>query len=641
NPHARNMPRSRRFQRAIADVLDNGLSIRESAKEWGVSRQALGPKVAKARQERQDKVERAKAALAEKTGRGPLGLNERRRVPPFEEFDKLYWGNWKCPDCGVHHAMPDFHKEIISAVEGLHRRILINTPPYHSKSTLVTIKHTVYMLCKNPNHRRIIVSESTPFARTFVGAIQNLLTNEEMYEGSLRNLIEDWGPFRSTTGNEKWTDSEFVVAGRVTAEKDPSVLAMGWGKQIYGRRADDIVFDDIATLNNQINPDQVQKMLGWIDKMALSRIGKSGKAIWIGTRVNAGDIYSTLQNRPSYKVIRFPCILDDATEKVLWPEHFPYSQALIHRDEMSAADFQLVYQNVDVPGEGAAFTPEMVEACKDTTITAGQYPHDWRLIAGLDPAGANTRDSGYTALVIVAFDTTTGQRQLVWAENHKAWKSHQVKDRMLELSDAFPIFEWRVEANGLQSQIYQYDQELVRALGLKGIRIAPHYTQGNKWDPQWGVESLAPFFNAGMFTIPWGNAPTQQMFQPLIEQMIGFPMAPLSDLVMALWFADIAVREVLRRDHLPLFDDRHTRRWPNRVRRRRRIVDFHNRAVKPVPLHEQRPGLLSPGQMNYRRMMVGGPTPHSEVRQTPEPERPTFANVAGRVGDRRFGRRRR
>ena len=372
-------------------------------------------------------------------------------------------------------------------------------------------------------------------------------------------------------------------------------------------------------------------MLEWIDKEALSRIGKKGKAIWVGTRVSPGDIYSSLANRPGYKVLRYSCIQDDTNEEVLWPDHFPYDQALIHRSEMRPADFQLVYQNVDIPGLGASFTQEMLDVCKDTSRTVGHYESDWRLIAGLDPAGGN-KDSGYTAFSLIGVDLRTGKRFLVDQVAVKSMKAPQMKDQIISWTERYPLFEWRVENNGLQSQLVQYNTEIIQYLAKKGVRVVPHTTHKNKWDPQFGVESLAPLMTAEMFSIPWGNAPTCKMFQPVIEEFVSFPMGMLSDRVMSTWFADLGCRDLLDRAHLPLFNER--MKVPNRVRRRRHVVDFQGQDVRKVQLKDQRAGHMSRGQWGYRRSTLSTPLPHSEVEEHDEEQGPEFVNVEGRVSDR-------
>lgn len=607
----------RRYERAIKGVLDEGWTISEAARKLGINRSNLSVRVKAARKEREEAERKAAEEMA--AGKRAVWVREERRVGTFEEFFNTYFTNWVCPDCQVHHEMPDFHREIIDAIESNERRIVVNLPPYHSKSTLVTVWHTVYEICRNPNSRTIIVSKSAPFAKSFLHAIKDILSVPELYQDSQRNLIEDWGPFMPESGG--WSEYEIYVQNRTGAEKDPTVLSMGYGGQIYGRRADTIKFDDIATLENQRNPERVAQMIEWLNKEALSRIGKSGQAIWVGTRVAPGDIYSVLTQRPGYKVIRYSALLDEATQQVLWPEHFPYEQVLTHRSEMSAADFQLVYQNVSVPGLHASFTQEMMDEAKDTSRVIGHYLPGWRLIAGLDPAGGN-KDSGATAMVLLAVDLDTGMRFVVDAVSEKGMKAPRMRDLMLEWTDRYPIYEWRVESNGVQSQLIQYNEEIIRALALKGVRVNPHYTTGkNKWDPEFGVESMAPLFSANLVSIPWGNAQAAQRFQPMIEEFVAFPMGITSDLVMAFWFAELGIRDVLQRAHMPLFNERMRRRWPARIKRRARVVDFENREVRPVTLEDQRLGHLTRGQRGYRRMTVGNPSRHSDVQEF-EPEPP-------------------
>jgi len=607
----------RRYERAIKGVLDEGWTISEAARKLGINRSNLSVRVKAARKEREEAERKAAEEMA--AGKRAVWVREERRVGTFEEFFNTYFTNWVCPDCQVHHDMPDFHREIIDAIESNERRIVVNLPPYHSKSTLVTVWHTVYEICRNPNSRTIIVSKSAPFAKSFLHAIKDILSVPELYQDSQRNLIEDWGPFMPESGG--WSEYEIYVQNRTGAEKDPTVLSMGYGGQIYGRRADTIKFDDIATLENQRNPERVAQMIEWLNKEALSRIGKSGQAIWVGTRVAPGDIYSVLTQRPGYKVIRYSALLDEATQQVLWPEHFPYEQVLTHRSEMSAADFQLVYQNVSVPGLHASFTQEMMDEAKDTSRVIGHYLPGWRLIAGLDPAGGN-KDSGATAMVLLAVDLDTGMRFVVDAVSEKGMKAPRMRDLMLEWTDRYPIYEWRVESNGVQSQLIQYNEEIIRALALKGVRVNPHYTTGkNKWDPEFGVESMAPLFSANLVSIPWGNAQAAQRFQPMIEEFVAFPMGITSDLVMAFWFAELGIRDVLQRAHMPLFNERMRRRWPARIKRRARVVDFENREIRPVTLEDQRLGHLTRGQRGYRRMTVGNPTRHSDVQEF-EPEPP-------------------
>ena len=609
------MSKARRFEAGAKLVVHDGWTQTEAAAEVGVSRPRLAEHAKKLRAIQDEKIARAKAeqlAIGTITAAsGPMGLQERRRVGTFWEFSDRYWDRWQCPDCHKHHEDPEFHKEIIDDVLENPKvlRGVVNMPPYHSKSTLITVKHTIYKVVQDPNWRRIILSASAPFAEDFIYQIQNLLTQPSLYEDG-PSLIDDWGPFKSD--DAAWSSRRFYIAGRQSAEKDPTVQALGYGGQVYGKRADDLVADDMATLDNQLNPESVAKMMRKIDQEYLSRIGKTSPAYFVGTRVAHGDIYSILQRRPSYKVLKYPCILDDVSEETLWPDHFGYGHAIVRKDEMGNRDWQLVYQNHDAPGEGAAFSETALDECKDTRRLTGMYENGWILVAGVDLAGG-TKDSGYTCGILMGVDLSTGKRYMIDHFNQKGMRSPVLKDKLLEWCDSYPIYEIRVENNGLQGQLIQYDTELIKKVALQGTKVTGHHTQTNKWDPTFGVESMAVPYGAGLYSIPWGNIQAQRKWQPLIDQLLYFPATP-NDMVMANWFADLGVRDRLKRAHLPMFDQKATERWPSRVKRNRKIIDFSSRTGRQVEDWEQVGSqMTTSGASNYRRLMVGRPTNHEDL----------------------------
>jgi hypothetical protein len=240
---------------------------------------------------------------------------------------------------------------------------------------------------------------------------------------------------------------------------------------------------------------------------------------------------------------------------------------------MSSEQWQLVYQNVDTPGFGASFPPEVVEACRDPERVFGSFDTSWTLVAGLDPAGANSQ-SGYTALVLLGVDMMTGQRHLIDYVNAKQLKAPQLRDQIFDWADRYPTMrELRVESNGLQSQIVQYNQEILTRMTNRGVRVVPHITTGhNKWDPNFGVESMSPLFYNRTITLPAGDLASRNRLRVLEDQLATFPMGRTSDLVMALWFAELGVRETFQRGKAPLFHPR--MKVPNRISKARRVFDF-------------------------------------------------------------------
>lgn len=571
-----NYTTAEKYRLAAEEHIHDGVSQYQLATKYAISRARLNGYI----KEHRAAIE-AKAQAAP-PGAGPLGLQESRRIGTFEEWEKRYFSWQECFDCGVRHEMPWFHKEIAQAIEGPDQRIVVNMPPGHSKSTLISMKHSAYQLCKDPNHMRIIVSKSGDLADAFLGGVKEYFTNRELY-GDGPNMIDDWGPFKSD--DTPWSAHRFFVAGRQSAEKDPSLQALGYGNQIYGRRAHDIVFDDIADVNNQSNPDQVTKMMTWIDKEAASRIAqREGKAVWVGTRVFPGDVYSLLRERQGYQVLEYPCIMDEQNEETLWPEHFPFSVAEIRRAEMTDADWQLVYQQVSVPGASAAFLQEDVDAAKDAERIPGHHLPHWKIVCGLDPAGG-TKKSGYSAFVALAVDLGTGRRYVVDAYAQKGMRAPQIKQKILEWSDQYNPVSWRIEGNALQAQIFQYDTELVQELAGRGIRLENHVTGSNKWDSSFGISSTSPLFAGRLISIPWCGKESAKYFRPFTEQLTSWPMTRTFDIVMAFWFAELGIRQIIKRGHLPLYSNR---RVPRHVAARRMVIDFgSDKGPESIPIEQQ------------------------------------------------------
>jgi transposase-like protein len=634
DPQYRGWSTERRFKRAIELVLDDGISQSEAARRLGVTRARLNERVKAHRVLLAEMAERSRASrLAEIAADTPVDLevgaeappetpvsvdvaqessdrsvsvaNEVRRVPPLSEFVEMYFRNVICTDCEVHHPLPDVHRDMMRHLEDpTCKRLLVNIAPFHAKSQVCTVYDTVQSLCADPNSRIAIVCKTERLAKRFVYQIQRFLTDDSFYEGG-PNLIADWGPFHNPN---QWNQNEFWVVGRQGVDKDPSVSAYGLGAQIYGYRFDKMKFDDVADLKNQKNPEMVADQFLWATQECASRVGKRGKMQFIGTRISLGDIYSHLEKLPGYRIVRYPCIVDEEGRQTVWNDHFGYEAAVRQRDSMSMVQFQLVYQNVEMAGLGASFPPEVLERCHDMDRKVGDFDGSWALVAGLDPAGAGEQ-AGYTALILEGVDLVTGKRYLVDIVNVKSMKAPQLRDQIFDWADRYPLRELRVESNGLQSQLVQYNTEIQARMTQRGVRVVPHITTGhNKWDQEFGVESMGPMYYNTQISVPWGDINSRAKFSPLMEQLAQFEMGGTNDLVMAHWFAELGCREVFQRTNVPAFDPRF--KIPKRLRNRRHIVDFAAGTVRAPTADELRPTgrpMHGAGSEIQRRQLVNVP----------------------------------
>ena len=238
--------------------------------------------------------------------------------------------------------------------------------------------------------------------------------------------------------------------------------------------------------------------------------------------------------------------------------------------------FRLVYQQIADP-EDATFPAPAVEGCT-VGYLPGSIPNWLRpngmqglyTIGGLDPAG-----SGYTAMIVLGVDKSTKVRYIIDAINQKGMKPHDLRATVLALTLKYKINEWRIEKNGLQTLISQ-DAELRASLLQAGARVIEHHTGINKWDPDFGVASMAPLFlgalevpKKNLITLPSGGRGARAM-RELHEQLVTWEpeTSQKTDLVMALWFAELGARKIVKNSTAQYAQNR----WATRGQIARRSV---------------------------------------------------------------------
>ena len=163
-----------------------------------------------------------------------------------------------------------------------------------------------------------------------------------------------------------------------------------------------------------------------------------------------------------------------------------------------------------------------------------------------------------------------------------------LKDRLKAITIEYGVKEWRIEKTGLLTMFTQ-DHELNQWLTARGVRLVPHYTGKNKHDVDFGVGSMAPLFGVYMqdedgeqhvvseplIELPRhegdiGTLVTQlQIWHPEID-----PKKTPIDLVMALWFFDLACRDHVRHADLNARRRKHNGLVSPRDQRRARVIDL-------------------------------------------------------------------
>jgi hypothetical protein len=472
------------------------------------------------------------------------------------------------------------------------KRLLLNVPPEHAKSTVITVNYCVYRIAMDPNIKITIVSKTQERAKEYLYSIKQRLSHERW--AKMQSVYGSAGGWKEDADTWK---ADRIYLSRDSTEKDPTVQALGVGGQITGARSNLIILDDVVTTSNA---HEWEKQLLWLQRDVVTRLGDSGKLLIVGTRIASNDLYREIRNpdhwtggKTPFTYMSMPAVLeyDDDPEKwvTLWPKsNIPWEgsdddilpdedglypkwngPALFRRrSEVSPAAWALVYQQQDVQ-EDSIFPPACVQGSvnrmrKRGPLKPGTPGHpsekgQWYTIMGLDPAM-----SGNTAAVIMTVDRQTRNRYILDVENMQEPTPQKIQKLIEEWVDKYRPQELRIETNAHQ-KAYALDETLRTFLASTGVRFSSQFTGRNKWDTSFGVAAMS-----GLFGTMRGNShqddnlielPSQdgsEGIKALIQQLITWKpdTKGKTDCVMALWFCELRAREVIGttrmgQSHLP------------------------------------------------------------------------------------------
>lgn len=501
-----------------------------------------------------------------------------KEVPDFPEFCSTYLGTplynhqlqWM--DLLAGDRPRNLHPSQIYE-PGDPRYILINTAPEHGKTSTLSINYATWSIIKNPNERIMLVSKTQDMAKQFLYAIKQRLTHPNYLKLQL-----DFGPAQGWKADaDAWkTDQIYLGSERDGREADPTVQALGIGGQTYGRRVTKIFVDDAVVLSNA---HEYEKQLRWIQQEVLTRLGPTGILIVVGTRVDPIDLYSELRNPERYPsgespwtYLTQPAVLEFAEESkdwvTLWPRaqepwpgsfDLPDADGLFprwdggylrrRRNVLSPRTWALAYMQQSI-AEDAVFSPEVVRKCvngrrQPGIMTAGAVGHREKGMDGLYVVGSmDPAMVGDTGVIVLAVDRHAKKRYVLSVDKQPRATPAWIRQRIKDLTEMYGIHDWVIERNAFQAFLTQ-DPELQEWLGALGVRIHEHHTGKGKWSVDFGVASLAPVFEQGLMELPATHV--SEACKALVEQLITW--APetknKTDLVMALWFADLRARELI------------------------------------------------------------------------------------------------
>lgn len=512
------------------------------------------------------------------------GPREREWMP-FPEFSERFLGARVFPHMLnvvdlLEGREPSWSHPSMVFEQGERDLVMVNMPPEHSKTTSITINYVTYRICMDPNIRVIVVSKTAEMAKKMLYAIKTRLTHPKFDD-----MITAYAPAGGFDKNaEAWNQNMIYVSddARDSGEKDPTVQALGIRGHIYGARADLIILDDTVDLTNA---HEYEKQIDWLQSEVISRVSANGSMLVVGTRLASKDLYSELRDPHRYpdevspwSYLSMPAVLEFHEEPkdwvTLWPrsnqpeagvrDQEPDSDGLFpkwdgtrlsqKRRRVSPRAWAMVYQQQQV-ADDAVFHPEAVRTAINGNRMTGPIPKGMVncrpagmdgliILAGLDPA-----TSGHTAAVVMGLDIQNQKRYILDVYNKASISPEAMREMIRSWTERYKIIEWRIERNGFQGFLV-HDREINEFCSARGTVIRPHFTGANKHDADFGVASMTTLFNGWqdkqqLIELPstHGNEAAKSLVEQLVTWHPDAPKNQKTDIVMALWFAELAARD--------------------------------------------------------------------------------------------------
>ncbi len=428
----------------------------------------------------------------------------RRRLIDFVKY------NFKDYDTNWHHKVL---AEKLEAVEkGEIKRLIVNMPPRHGKSTLSSIYFPVWYLGRHPDKEVVIASYSQDLAVKFGRAARNIVRQNEY-----KNL------FKITLAE----DSRSV--GNWHTEKGGSYIAVGVGGALTGKGADLLIIDDPIKGRQEAKSDLVRETLwDWYISTAYTRLSPNGVIVICQTRWTDDDLVGRLldkkdESADKWEMVNFKAVAeeDEAFRKegeALWPTRWSREALNRIRATEGPYDWSALYQQDPIPNELQVF--------KDNW-----FKHrSWNEVRNMGTRNFLTID---TAISEKAMGDYTG-----WVENYVDqegnWNIRAKRFRVSPgflinmLFDSFREHQW--EKIGIEKTIYlqaikQFLDDEMRKRGIYLPIVELEHRQTNK---EVRIQGLVPRYERGAVIH------IDESCEDLEKELIRFPNATHDDLSDAL-----------------------------------------------------------------------------------------------------------
>lgn len=289
--------------------------------------------------EKERKAKEAKRELAKRE-------LARRHLMDFVKFRfPSYRENWH-------------HKKLADALErvenGTLKRLIVNMPPRHGKSELVSVNFPAWCMGRNKDRSIIAASYGADLATDFGRKVRNI-----MDDGDYKLL------FNTRLAEDAKAKGSWSTNGR------GEYNAVGVGGAITGKGGSIAIIDDPVKNREEADSEVVsEKIWDWYRSTLRTRLTPDGAVVIVMTRWRDNDLVgrileeTRLSSGETWEIITLPAVAENDEEfrktgEALWADHYTLDNLEQTKKDIGNYEFASQYQQNPVNRETQIFKQEL------------------------------------------------------------------------------------------------------------------------------------------------------------------------------------------------------------------------------------------------------------------------------------------
>lgn len=332
----------------------------------------------------------------------------------------------------------NWHHEVLAdALERVERgelkRLIVNMPPRHGKSELVSVNFPAWCMGKNKDRSIIAASYAASLAQDFGRKVRNIMDDSDYKTLFDTRLAED------SQAKGSWATN-----GR------GEYNAAGVGGSIVGKGASILIIDDPVKNREEADSEVISENIwDWYKGAARTRLTPDGAIVIVMTRWRDNDLVGRIieetrvTSGEKWEVVTLPAIAEHDEEhrkvgEALWANHYTLENLEQIRNDVGSYEFASQYQQNPINRETQLFKPDLF---RNITLREVQEKVTSCFVT-IDSALSKRKNSDYTGVCIN------------WVDSENVWhlKAYRTKVDPTELIQL--IFDlhkaYKPEAIGLE-----------------------------------------------------------------------------------------------------------------------------------------------------------------------------------------------